>query len=398
MPNKLILLFLILVSTSTFGQISFEKGFIILNNNDKMECFIKNYNWVKAPKNLEYKLSDSGIVQSMDISAIKSFEIENTVKYIHVEISIDRSSTELSSISTDQNPFWSQEKLLLKVIVEGKASLFYYQDLVPERYFFEVDEGDIEQLVYKQYTNQNNRLLTNSLYKNQLFKALRCQSDSLIPVENVGYNHNDLENYFKQFNQCSGTPFKVFKHQPPKNLFHLSIKPGINYSKFRISHRSNEEDFFGFNHQLNFQIGIEAEYLLPFSNRKWGIIAEPTYQYLEQIAENTIGTATIDFRSLDFPFGIKHHFYLNKNFSVFLNATIIPGASFIFNSKVELDYTYSVPIQLKTNLSYSVGGGLKYRKLSSEFRYYSNRQLLSDSDYWTSDYTRLALLVGFTIF
>ena len=151
MPNKLILLFLILVSTSTFGQISFEKGFIILNNNDKMECFIKNYNWVKAPKNLEYKLSDSGIVQSMDISAIKSFEIENTVKYIHVEISIDRSSTELSSISTDQNPFWSQEKLLLKVIVEGKASLFYYQDLVPERYFFEVDEGDIEQLVYKQY-------------------------------------------------------------------------------------------------------------------------------------------------------------------------------------------------------------------------------------------------------
>lgn len=398
MPNKLFTLLLILFPTLAFGQTGFEKGLIILENNDKIECVIKNYNWVKPPKQLEYSVSDSGMVQSIDISAIKSFEIENSVKYIQVTTSIDRSSAEFSYISIDKNPFWSVEKLLLKVIVEGEASLYYYQDLATERFFYKVGEGDISQLVYKQYTNQNDRLLTNSTYKSQLAAALKCPNDSVTPAKNIGYNRKDLEKYFKQYNECSGSIFKVFKYQPPKNLFHVSLKPGNNLTEFSIEHNKNKDYDFNFTKQYYFQIGVEAEYLLPFAKRKWGITAEPTYQFLDQSTENSIGAATIEFHSIDFPFGIKHHFYLNKYFGVFLNANIIPGAGFVFNSSVALDYSYSVPVQLKTKVSFSVGGGLKYKKLSTEFRYYTDRKLIANSDFWSSGYTRLALLVGFIIF
>jgi hypothetical protein len=87
-----------------FGQIVFEKGYFIDNNNSKTECLIKNYDWRTNPVKIEYKLNDSTEVQKMDITTIKEFGIYNFSRFIRAKVKIDRSSVDITNLSEKRNP------------------------------------------------------------------------------------------------------------------------------------------------------------------------------------------------------------------------------------------------------------------------------------------------------
>jgi len=408
MKSNLILLFFLLFVGISFGQNNFEKGYFIQNNGIKTNCLIRNYNWKKSPGQLEYKVSDTGTIQRVEITSVNSFELFNITKYIRIKTLIDRSPADPLYISSEKNPVWSEEVLWLKVIVEGKASLYCFSDNEIERFFFSINDTNVEQLVYKQYIYKSKqpegngipgtKITYNTFYRNQLWALVKCPGAEMSSVENIEYTLHDLEKYFRLYNECTGMPYVLFNRQPREHLLHLKITPGLNFSKFHISNRFDYNQYFNFENQLNFSIGLEAEFIIPIGNRKFAILFEPTYQYLDVTSQNTIGTATLHYKSIDFPIGLRYYIPLARNLKIFVDAQIIPGTSIMFDSFIEIDYTYSLPITIGTELSYSVGAGIRFHRISSEFRYYFNRQLLSKSKFWISDYTRLALILGYTIF
>jgi hypothetical protein len=74
MKTILIAVLLILASGAT-GQISFEKGYFINNENRRVECLIKNYDQKNSPKEIEYKTSGNAEPQKVGIDSIKEFSI-----------------------------------------------------------------------------------------------------------------------------------------------------------------------------------------------------------------------------------------------------------------------------------------------------------------------------------
>ena len=140
-----------LITIHAFGQIKFEKGYIIDNNNLKVECLIKNSDWKNNPNEFDYKLSETDSPKKGNLTTIKEFSVPGVMKFIRVDTKIDRSPMDESVLSDSINPNWSSERLFLKVLVEGKASLYFYQENLFWRFFYSVDNSPIQQLIFKDY-------------------------------------------------------------------------------------------------------------------------------------------------------------------------------------------------------------------------------------------------------
>jgi len=116
-------------STISFGQINFVKAYLVDNENNRIDCLIKDTDWERNPQEFEYKRSENSDIEIGNLNSVKEFGIGVSSKFIRVETDIDRSITELAKLENGRNPIWNREIVFLKVILEGKASLFVYREM-----------------------------------------------------------------------------------------------------------------------------------------------------------------------------------------------------------------------------------------------------------------------------
>ena len=126
--NKKLFLLIILFSYSSYSQIVFEKGYFINNSNEKMECFIKNIDWRNNPTEFTYKTSEVSTQKNIGIESVKEFGLYNFSKYVRKTVEIDKSLESLDRLAHEKNPVFIEQELFLKVLVEGQANLYVYQE------------------------------------------------------------------------------------------------------------------------------------------------------------------------------------------------------------------------------------------------------------------------------
>jgi hypothetical protein len=135
---KRYVLFLVLITVlalNSYSQITFEKGYFINESDQKVNCLIKNIDWKNNPSEFEYKISPEASIQNADIKTVKEFGIDGVSRYIRAKIQIDRSRDEIYNLNFEMNPVFQEEMLFLKVLIEGKASLFFYANENITRFF-----------------------------------------------------------------------------------------------------------------------------------------------------------------------------------------------------------------------------------------------------------------------
>lgn len=394
MKTNQIFLILFLCTTISYGQRKFEKGYLIDNENHKTECFIRNYEWNRNPVECEYKLTENGEVKKADIASVKEFFILGSSKFIRADVKIDRSPAELS---ISKNPVWNQELLFLKVLIQGKASLYHYVDRNTSRFFYSVNDSPIQQLIYKEYIDERHQVVANYSFRQQLLNEVFCGGNAVNSINDIHYSLGELEKIFKDYNECVGDSFIVYDQKINKGKINLKVTPGINYSSVSISTFSKLIPYkkIDFDSNANFRIGLEAEYILPFYNNKLGIVCEPSYEYYnsKKIIDNSM--ATINYNSIQLSFGGKYYFFLNEKSKLFITGLINSVASLNFNSKVE--YEYSI-LKMKDDISISFGAGIDFKKISAEFRYFSNQEILYRTKKgWASEYQKASFILGYKI-
>ena len=117
MKKQLLLTFIFFLSLNAFAQVKFEKGYFIDEFNNKVDCLIKNHDWISAPNEIEYQLSNDNKIEVMSFEKMSSFQIYNTSHYyIKSLVAIDKNST-----SEGFNP--KIQNIILKVLIDGEASL-----------------------------------------------------------------------------------------------------------------------------------------------------------------------------------------------------------------------------------------------------------------------------------
>ncbi len=401
----ILLLSLILLPLSAYSQITFEKGYWINNNNQRIDCFIKNMDWLSNPTSFEYKLNQNDSVYKTSIESTKEFAIDHCTKYIRADVKIDRSSKNINQLSSKKEPTFIQEQLFLKVLVEGNATLFSYIDGNITRFFFQKNNGDIYQLVYKQYLASGINVVENNLFRNQLLKELSCTNIEFNQFRFLKYTENDLQKLFIDYNECSNSDYILYNSTDKKKLFHLSIQSGIAYGKIEVSNNSYYSSPYNlvFSNCFTYKFGIELESILPFNNNKWSIFTEPNFQYLHKeinSKKDGYATAEVDYKSIEIPLGLRHYFYLKNGNQIFTSLSVI--ADFSLNSAIiyrRINGSAIQSLDINTVNNLNLGVGYKFaEKYNLELRLYSNRQLLKDYMDWSGKYKAISIMFGYKIF
>ncbi len=411
--KKLLLsvLFIIMVCDLN-SQSSFEKGYIIDSNGTKIECFIKNEDWSNNPTNFEYKLSLDSKVKKATITTASEFVVLDKIKYVRYNVRVDRSDHRIGSLSRNKDLNLEEEELFLKNLIEGDASLYSYKDGNLIRYFYSTNEVNIRQLDYKLYLTQDNKVRKNDHYKQQLWTDVKCADMTIRNIENTNYTKKDLTKYFKKYNECKGFSYTNFSANSSKGYFNINIRPGINFNSVSVD--DPREINFGpsgdvnFDNEINFRIGAEMEFVLPYNRNRFAFFIEPTYQSFKEEktynytqANNEVREvkATIDYKSIEIPFGFRTYFNVNKSSKLFLNAAAlfdIPMNSTLNyddNSNFLPDYNLNV-----LTVSYVFGLGYNYKKYYLEARIDLGRNLLREVNEWTGKYKSFSLIFGYNLF
>lgn len=401
-----------ILSLNCYSQISFEKGYYIDNNEQKINCFIKNIDWKNNPTEFEYKLSENSEPIMATIKTAKEFGIDNVSKYIRSTVNIDKSIDNVNSrilISKEKNPVFEEEELFLKVLLEGNASLYLFEMGNSIKFFYSKDGSKIEQLMYKKYLDlEKNRVNVNKGYKQQLWNDLKCPTFKTSKVENLDYDKKELMHFFVEYNKCNNQESISFEEKEKKDLFNLNIRPGFNISSLTIENSVVNNRNFNFDNEFGYRFGLEAEIILPFNKNKWSIIIEPTYRQSyksekSREASNVSGgilVSKVDYISIELPIGFRHFFYLNDGSKIFANLSCIfdiennSSIEFIRNDGSKLE-----ELEIKTSYNFALGIGYKFiDRYSFELRYQTSREILGDYLNWSSDFNTVSLILGYSLF
>jgi hypothetical protein len=397
-PYLCISLLIIFFPVLILGQSTFSPGYFIRSDGTKVECLIRNVSW-KSPQSLVYKSSSNAEAQSLMPLEVKEFGILGGNRFITAEVLVDVSGNDEKNLSDSKNPIWSKMTIFLNVLVEGDASLFYY--LVPsmERFFYQTVNTPIQQLVYKQFTSPTDPsfLGTNFYFRQQLVNDLKIPQSEVSSVENLQYERSSLTSFFISFNKNQKTTYKVYKRKMEKGGFHLGIRPGITFTSFSVSSDYGAVYSADFSRQVGFRLGVEPELIFPYTNRQLGFIIEPSFQYYPANTAPGPSGLTAQFYTIEFPVGLRVHFYPNKNLDIFLDGFINPGPVISFNSYLRSGSSTSGPDLTTFKTSAAFGGGMAWKRWGMEFRYNTNRAPLR-TNLRTSKYNKAELIFSYRIF
>lgn len=383
------------LALNCYSQVEFEKGYYIDNSDQRVECLIKNVDWQNNPWEFEYKLTENSGINTTSIMQVKEFEIYNVSKYIRSFVKIDRSSVDLSRISKEKNPVFQEEELFLKVLVEGKASLYRFLDKGLERFFFKMNDSVITQLVYKTYLVNETQRAENNHFRQQLFVELNRPEIPAKYFQSLDYKPNDLVRLFVLYNELANSNYTNFQEKIKRDLFNLTLRPGVKFSSLSVQNRNDDSRSADYGNKSGFRFGIEAEVIMPFNKSKWAIIIEPTYQYFNSEVESPDYDVYVDYKSVELPIGIRHYFYLNPNSKISVDGSII--FDYPQNSKLRANYAEEFEINSALNMTFGIGYKLK-DIYSLELRYQTPREVMNGFVFWNSEYKSLSLIFGVSIF
>lgn len=400
----------ILFSLSTVSsQISFEKGYFINNIGERTDCLIRNVDWKNNPVSFDYRLSKTSETQVARIGNTKEFGIADGAKFKRVEVQMDRSSNLDGALEYSRAVVFNDEKLFLKVLVEGKANLYFYEEGNLRRFFYSKENDQIKQLVYKRYRLTSRKIegnieyqrfgrstgviAENTEYKQELLNNLTCADLSQGNFSNLRYRTSSMVDLFNKYNKCSDPNYSVVSGKGEKFILNISLRPGMNISSLKVSRYNTN-----FDSNLSLRFGLEFVVILPFNKNKWSIVFEPTYrtykteEYTSDYSALTSNPFKVDYSSIEFAVGIRHAMFLNNKSSIFISGYLL--------NDLELNDSFlNNPGKFVIDPLSNFAFGLGYRhgkKFSIEFRYDDSRELLRYTQ-TTSKFNNISIILGYTI-
>jgi hypothetical protein len=387
---------LVTITSNVFSQFVFEKGYFIDNTDKKVSCYIKNLDWLDNPSEVDIKIDSLGTSTSLTVNDIKEFEIYNEFKFVRAITEIDTTIESLEKLVNDKKPYWVTRTLFLKVLVEGKANLYYYEGNELIRYFFNVDNNKIKQLVHKKYLSSKSEIVENNMYLGQLSLELNCYNNQ--DLKRLKYQNEELVDFFIKYNKCNAIDSKIYIKKSSQ-IVHLKIVAGANISSAKIE----AENEVNFGVVPSFLIGFETEYIVPFNKKRWSVILEPYFGYYKtskkfiNILTQDYNDAEIDFKYFDILGGFRFSHIINNNLKIHLT----PYYHFYFpiNSFSTMRYVSSTSkLDITWNSSYAIGLGVTYRKYCVEFKYFNELDLVQKYIYINSSFNNQGFSVKYTLF
>ncbi len=394
------------------AQNQYEQGYFIDHYGTVTVCFIKNLDWRQNPIDFLYKLDlNSETELKGTLSNVQEFAIGTTIKYKRFNIKMERSSSDMNRLNKTRDPIWSQEVLFLKVLVEGDANLYVYNDSSIQKFFYDSSKLSISQLIQIKHLDNVTNTATYNYYKQQLSNDINCKKDETY-FKNLKYNTSALTEHFSSYNKCIGGTITKYERKYQK-VFSMKATGSVNYATLKMEDPKKLYNVNSKVSQVFPKIGIEVEFTLPFNHNRWSLFFNPTYNHFNEEYDFTNpdglgGTRNIDhtvivkYNSIEFPIGIRRYFPISNDSKLFANASV--AFDLPFNSSINFTNRQQFVNAEETRkvisgYYFSIGGGYKYKKMAAELRYSAPRNITGVEDARSnSDFYNIGLLFSYEIF
>lgn len=389
MKKITLITFLVLGAGLVSAQIKFEPGYIISNDGQRMACEIRNMDWKSNPKSFEYRSVGGTESKTESIENVAEFGVTGGSTYRRHTVNIDRSTDIIERMDANRNPVFTSETLFLRLLIDGKAALYQYEDGNLLRFFYSVEQSPVQQLVYKRYLvgESGGQAGQNELYKQQILNELKCASITKSDIERISYQRDDLMKLFQKFNECHGVSVATNEAVRPPAKVNLRIRPGLTYNSLKISDGTQTTDFGS---AASFRIGFEVETVMPFNNGLWAIVVEPAYQSYSSKS----GSVTVDYKSIDI--GVAARRYLKVSGDNKLYASL----GFVYALPLAADKAIQFPgfsLKVSSGVNATLGVGYIMNRFSAEINYAFKRGIMGEYAYYTSNYSGPAFIVGYRV-
>lgn len=396
MKKLMLLCGLMIWQLTIMAQTFYQPGYYITEEGTLIEGLIRNQDWRNNPDQFRFKSSDSSPVQSLTIEQVIEMGTGG-IKFRRFTTNIDRASDQVDDLDRFQNPEFKEETLLLKVIIEGPATLYQYVHGNLKRYFFLVEGQQIQQLVYKRFINSDGNVGSNNTFRHQLFSNLKCGALSVLDVKDLDYEETSLTKFILDYNSCIDPQYVNLSAPKRQGNLNLYLRPGINFSSLEISNSRSLDLDTSFGRQIGFRLGVELEFVLPFNNGKWAILLEPTFQSYraeEQLSDFFNQDVVVSYQSIQFPVGFRYFFFVNDDSKIFLNL----GYLLDYDLDASIDYSVRADVEIQSVAHFFGGVGFNLQnKYSVELRYGLEREILNDFIFWNGDYQPIGIYFGYNL-
>ena len=406
LKNYCLLILFLTNCFTAYTQITFEPGYYVNNQGQKVTGLVYNEDWSNNPSSFRFKVNSDAKTLTKNLDEVKEFGVDNVSKYIRAQVDIDRSTDDIETMSTSRNPNFQNEKHFLNVLVQGNATLYKFKDGQLIRYFFKTNDLIPKQLIYKEYLVSRRKTAKNNSFHQQLFNQVNCRNQSIPQITQLDYTSKQLVDYFVKENSCLNASYTNYEANKMKADFNLYLKGGVNFSNLKVTNSFAVYRNTDFGSSIDPRFGIEAEVILPFNKGKWSLFTELYYEAYsaENYREGNSGPpsdyeSSIDYESIGLPFAVRYYAFLNNKLSLYLNL----GVQWHFDFDNEILFGRvsgsEKTITIKAGQTLFLGVGLNLNKrYAAELRYNTSRDLSSTSGAVASEFSVLTLSLAYKLF
>ena len=398
MKNDFLFIIILFFSVPLISQDYYENGFYINPELDTIHVLIKNEDWLSNPKGITIKETNTSKAEFLSTNNFIQFQIPDKVKYIKRTLNVDLQKHILSNLSTNRNPNFIEREILLKVLIQGKASIYSYVDGNNQIFFFQINNEPINQLIYKPFQKEAGIVEYNNYYRQQLLNSLDCDELEISDFKKLKYTSADLVSIVKVYNASYNSAIVDFSSASNQSVLNFYLVGGLRLAQFSISNVLSSMKDNSFNSKFVGTIGLKLEGVLPFRNGNWSIFLEPTYHKYEttDVIENQfLGNNTINVRnnSVEIPLGLKYNVINRKAFKYYISTTVVPEVH--INS--EINFSKGSSLYPHRNFGFGIGTGITINRAQLEFVYHSRRDILNNYFLWNGYYKNVSLRFRYNI-
>ncbi len=386
-----------------YSQENYLSGYIINIQGDTIKGIIDYQDWTNNPTKVKLKHIKEKNPIVYTPNDIVEFSVGDKI-YVSGIITTETSKNQINELKKDSTLYFNVDTAFLQSIFRGKKSLFYYKNSIGIENFYIYENGAFELLKYKKYLRtQGNELVLaeNKKYINQLAHYLIDCPAIQSELVKTQYSLTSLEKLFQHYYNYTSTGTTYYKKKQSKLSTEFGIMGGVALTTIDFQGDNYYLNYLletKYNKTTNFSGGAFLDIILPGNLGKWSILNELQYSsYLingsfhensnfypsDKTTITKIGAQNIKLNSL-----VRFH-YLLGDFKVFINGGASIGLALSETNYKKVDWYYFGDHYIfedlafetkKSELSFIVGSGLKYKKYSFELRYERGDGMCTASD------------------
>lgn len=396
--KRTIYLLLVFPFLQLAAQPQYLKGYVIGLDSQRTEGLILVNKWWKNPQRISW-IPEKGAARSVGPEDILEFGIYGQENYISAKVLIDTTGLNDDEPSRQPNIVWSKKTLFLRVLVEGEASLYYYEQDDLRRFFYRTPDEPLSQLIYKVYQKDEVTAFRYMGYMSQLWEKLRCGEVSEFYVQSIAYGHEDLMRYFREYNECSGKmPAVNHRYTRRPRTVNVKLSPGMSVFDFSFRNGAQPPSIFEYGLVQSPRLALELE-MFPYVNSNWSVLLEPAYHRMR--LDNTV--AIVRYNAIEHSVGLRRYLYARPNSALFSNLHFTFWLANVFDSEIRFAPTEFFGMSLPLNTgspSFSLGFGYIWmNKLSAEIRISSNKNIIEFvQSRWKTTMYRTGFILSYNLF